>query len=237
LKRLLPLALAFGLAQGAAAQDIRSATYDTPTDVYGHGALAQGEWAAILIGLDDLSARRHSIAPWVFEDTAPRLADLDRDGAPEVVTVVSRAGVGAAIWVWGMTDDGPRVVARTAPIGQHHRWLAIAAVADLDSDGWTEIAYVDRPHLARILRVVTVRSEAGVWAMTEVASAPGHTNHRFGERLIQGGMVLCDVPELITATADWTRWQGTTFTGGQLVTRDLGPYTGADSVHAVLTCG
>lgn len=232
----MPLALALGVAQGLAAQDIRSAAYDTPTDLYGHGAVAQGEWAAILIGLDDLSSERHSIAPWVFEDTEPRLADLDGDGAPEVVTVVSREGMGAAIWVWAMTGDGPRVVARTAPIGQHHRWLAIAAVADLDGDGWTEIAYVDRPHLARILRVVTVRSEAGVWSMTEVASAPGHTNHRFGERLIEGRVSICDGPEMVTATADWTRWQGTRLTGGHLVTRDLGPYNGADSVHAVLAC-
>ena len=39
----------------------------------------------------------------VFEDTAPRLADLDGDGAPEVVTVVSIFDQGAQVMVWGIS--------------------------------------------------------------------------------------------------------------------------------------
>ncbi len=237
MKRLASFAFALGLAQGAEAQNIQSAAYALPTDSYAHGAVAQGEWSGIAIGLDDMSSEMQTITPWVFEDTHARLVDLDGDGGPEVVTVVSRAGEGAAIWIWAMTDAGPRVVARTEPIGRHHRWLAIAAVADLDGDGRTEIAYVDRPHLARILRVVRVESKAGVWSITEVASAPGHTNHRFGERFIEGALWFCRGPEVVTATADWSRWQGTQLIGGQLVTRDLGPYGGADTVQSALTCG
>ena len=237
MNRIAPLLLAAGLAQGAVAQDIRSAAYGTPTDSYGHGAVAQGEWATILFGFDDLSSESHAIAPWVFEDTQPRLVDLDGDGASEVVTVVSLTGQGAAIWVWAMTADGPQVVARTAPIGQHHRWLAIAGIGDLDGDGRFEIAYVDRPHLARILRVVAVNVEAGQWSLVAVAEAPGHTNHHFGSPVIEGGLRDCGVPEIVTADAGWSRILATRLEQGQLVGRDLGPYSGEGSMAAALACG
>jgi hypothetical protein len=47
----------------------------------------------------------------------------------------------------------PVPLASTPWIGQRFRWLAPVAAADLDGDGAMELAYVDRPHLARTLRV------------------------------------------------------------------------------------
>lgn len=114
----------------------------------------------------------------MFEDTAPRLTDLDGDGAPEVVTVVSTFAQGARLQIWALRDTGLTPVAATSLIGTRHRWLAIAGVADLDGDGRMNIAYVDRPHLARVLRVVSVWRRGDDWHITPVAQAPGHTNHR-----------------------------------------------------------
>jgi hypothetical protein len=46
-----------------------------------------------------------------------------------------------------------RLLAATPHIGSANRWLAPIGAADLDGDGRVEIAYVDRPHLARTLRI------------------------------------------------------------------------------------
>lgn len=164
------------------------------------------------------------------------MVDLDGDGAPEVVTVVSLPGEGAALWILGVTGGNVGILAQNAPIGQHHRWLAVAAIADLDGDGRIEIAYVDRPHLARILRVVEVGTGAGQWSLTEEASAPGHTNHHFGSPVIEGGLRLCDGAEVVTASADWTRILATRLEGGALLSRDIGRYAGQDSMAVALTC-
>ena len=117
------------------------------------------------------------------------------------------------------------MAAETAPIGTRNRWLAIAGIADLDGDGRIEIAYVDRPHLARVLRVLEVGPG---FALREEASAGGHTNHRFGDGFIEGGVSDCGAgPEVLTADPGWSQVQGTRLVDGALVTRDLGPYSGA----------
>lgn len=229
---------------GVAGAEITGAAYGLASDIYDHGALPGGEWAGITFFLSGDREIGAALFDAVYEDTAPRLVDLDGDGAPEVVTVKSTFTDGAAIRIWG-TIPAPQgtgqevmaVLAETAPIGQRHRWLAIAAVADLDGDGRIEIAYVDRPHLARILRVVEVRTGPGQWSLVEEASAEGHTNHHFGSPVIEGGLLSCDRPEVVTASADWTRILATRLEGGALVSRDLGPYEGAGSMAAALDCG
>jgi len=56
--------------------------------------------------------------------------------------------------------------------------------ADLDGDGFVEVAFIDRPHLAKVLRVW--RYVDGDFA--EVAVMDGVTNHRIGEPDIAGGI-------------------------------------------------
>ena len=75
------------------------------------------------------------------------------------------------------------MIAATPYIGTRFRWLAPLVAADLDGDGWIEIAYIDRPHLAMVLRVW--RFENGV--LHPVAEASGLTNHQFGADVIEGG--------------------------------------------------
>ena len=96
-----------------------------------------------------------------------------------------------------------------------------------------EVAYIDRPHLARVLRVW--RFEDG--ALKHVADLQGLTNHRIGQDAISGGIRNCEGGvDLITANSDWSRVMATRLVDGRLVARDIGPYTGRKSFDAALAC-
>lgn len=219
------------------AAEIRSARYDTPTDAYGHGVVPGGEYGALVVRLGDDQVR---IAPrgYVFEDTAPRLVDLNGDGAPEVVAVASGYKTGAELRIYGARDGDVALLARSAPIGRAHRWLAVAGVVDLDGDGAMEIAYVDRPHLARVLTIYEVREAEGSWVLRREATAKGHTNHRIGDPDIAGGIRRCAgaPPEILTLNARWDTIYATAFTDGRLRSRKIGPYRGAADMRAAFAC-
>lgn len=122
-------------------------------------------------------------------------------------------------------------------IGTRYRWLAPLGAADLDGDGTVELAYIDRPHLARVLRIW--RYENGT--LTPLAEHPGLTNHRIGEDYISGGIrrgirYCGETPEIITANADWTRLIASTLSNGKIKTRDIDPHTGPASFAAALAC-
>ncbi|MDP2740052.1 MAG: VCBS repeat-containing protein, partial [Pseudorhodobacter sp.] len=90
------------LAAPAAAETVTAAQYETPTARYGHGALANGEWADMVLQLSSGEVRRISLPDeLVFEDTAPRLVDLTADGVVEVVAVESHRDLGSRLVVWG----------------------------------------------------------------------------------------------------------------------------------------
>ncbi|SUZ31859.1 hypothetical protein ROE7235_01610 [Roseibaca ekhonensis] len=220
------------LAVPAQAQGtVTAARYVDLSTEYGHGALPDGEYSGLEV-TSTSGTHRVRLEGQVFEDTAPRLADLDGNGAPEVVTVVSQFDKGAQIMIWTLRGGTLTPVAWNPPIGTRHRWLAIAGIADLDGDGRLEIAYVDRPHLARVLRVVTVWRAGDDWIVAPVASAEGHTNHRYGAPDIEGGIYDCGQgPEIVTADRAWRRSLATRLVDGRLQSRDLGAYSGAASLR------
>ncbi|WP_088623712.1 VCBS repeat-containing protein [Oceanicola sp. 22II-s10i] len=204
---------------------------------YGHdvfGGLAHGKSLTIHVrvpGEARITCPAGVVLPdgQVFEDIAPRLVDLTGDGLPEVVTVVSSVTRGAALAVY---DRRGRLVAMTPPIGQANRWLAPAGFGDLDGDGRIEIAYVDRPHLAKVLRIW--RLEGG--RLREVAAAEGFTNHRIGDRVIHGGVRDCGQgAEVLTADGAWSRLLATRLRDGRIVARDLGAYS-ARAMDRALDC-
>ncbi|MHC9236536.1 FG-GAP repeat domain-containing protein [Pseudooceanicola sp. 502str34] len=235
------LALAGGVARAQEGCHIVGASYTAPTDRYPHGALGDPyEWGA----MDWRTSCGRTLAitlpeELVFEDTAPRLADLDGDGAPEVIVVESHRDLGARLAVWAQTPDGPLRRAATPAIGQRNRWLAPLGTADLDGDGHVELAYVDRPHLARILRVWRYLPGQG---LEPVADRPGLTNHRYGETAIEGGLRDCaGEVTLVLADADWRQIMAVTLTGAgqgpgqELDARPVGRYTAA-ALEAALRC-
>lgn len=230
-RALIALGLWLAAVAPAAAQ-ITAATYDGVTDRYDHGVLGDKlEWTTLVLTLADGTDRRFALPDdMVFEDLAPRLADVTGDGEPEVITVESSQRFGARLAVY--TADG-RLVA-TEFIGQRNRWLAPVGAADFDGDGQIEIAYVDRPHLIQTLRLV--RIEGGM--LRETASLRGVTNHRIGWNYIVGGVRTCaGRPEMILATGDflanlsvfWARDQ-------RLDTKAEGRFTGPESMEKLLRC-
>jgi len=215
-----------------ASAEITAARYADPTDRYPHGVLGDAlEWGTLELVLADGTVRRfEQPAALVFEDLAPRLADLNGDGAPEVIVVEAHRNFGARLSVYGPNG----LIAATPPIGQRFRWLAPFAWGDLDGDGEAaEIAYVDRPHLAKTLRVV--RLEGGT--LTEIAATGGLTNHRIGEDFISGGLRDCgEGPEMLLASANWLAVMSVRLRSGVLITRQLGPFEGPGSFAAAEAC-
>lgn len=214
------------------------AWFSGPTDIYDHGILGDAIEPSLLTvtgpGLPDAGCATIAAgAGHVFEDTAPRLVDLTGDGILDIIVVRSSVTQGAQLAVYGLRDSDVGLIAATPYIGQKNRWLAPVGVADLDGDGAMEVAYIDRPHLAKTL--VILRWQDG--ALVKVAAAAGLTNHRIGEPDIGGGIRDCGQgPEMVLAAADWSRTLGVRLVGAEVRARDLGPYTGRESFAAALAC-
>ena len=222
-------------AEGAG---ITWAGFSDATDRYPHAALGDA-WEAgglrVQAGMRGPCELGVFLPPThVFEDVAPRIADIDGDGQNDVVVVESGYGEGASLAVYGLRGGRLEKIAATPPIGLTNRWLSPVGIADLNGDGAMDIAYVETPHLGRTLRIWTWR----LGGLVEIARAPGLTNHRFGEPFISGGIRSCGgVTEMITADARWRRVVATRLSSdGALAFRDVGPLDGPESFAAALAC-
>ncbi len=222
------LAAAIALPAGAG---IRAARYDAPTPRYDHAILGDAlEWGVLRMTRDD--GRQITVTlpeSRVFEDLAPRLADVDGDGENEVLVIETSLERGAQLAIYDETGK----IAATPFLGRPYRWLAPVGVADLDGDGYPEIAYVEKPHLSKILRVWRYRNGR----LVELAARAGLSNHQIGWNYIVGGIRDCGKgPEIVTADGDWRRVMATRLRDGRLIARGIGPYDGARSVRAALAC-
>ncbi|WP_371036611.1 FG-GAP-like repeat-containing protein [Rhodosalinus sp. FB01] len=226
-------------ADGGPAGDIASARYEVSLDTYPHRIMGSiREKAVLAVTTTDgrtlrIDLRDGPEPDHVFEDTAPRVADADGDGAADVIVVETDPQLGAQLAVYSLRQ-GALVKAHATPhIGTRFRWLAPAGIADLNGDGVTDIAYVDRPHLVRTLRVWS-------WAaggLTEIAALEGLTNHRIGDEVISGGIRDCGQgPEIVLADAGWRRLRAVTLADGRLAARDIGPLADGTSFAAALAC-
>lgn len=216
------------------------AWYDGPTTRYPHGVLGDTIEATRLHAYSEAAVSPcgdHTLTlsdELVFEDIAPRLADVNGDGLPEIIVVQSHQRLGAQLAIYRVAEGEPGInlLATTPFIGRRNRWLAPIGAADLDGDGHVEIAYIDRPHLARTLRVWRFENDT----LTEIAALEGLTNHRIGEDFITGGIRDCGSrPELITANADWSQVMATHLTDGALTTQPLAPFS-PSAVREALAC-
>lgn len=213
-----------------ATETITDARFSDPTPRYTHGILGDAiEWGQLEVVAGNTTYLFRLPLDHVFEDVAPRLVDVTGDGLPEVIVVETDVNRGGSLAIYGAKGK----IAETPHIGQRNRWLAPIGAADLDGDGHIEVAYIDRPHLAKTLRIWRFEGAQ----LTEVANLAGLTNHRIGERDIAGGIRTCDGgPEMIVATADWSRLVAVRYQNGQITTRDIGPHKGRSSFAKAMTC-
>ena len=229
----LAAVIAFLAATPVVAESVIAARFDDPTKRYQHGILGDAIEHGALVIDTDTGRRLRFVLPEtrVFEDTEPRLVDVDADGQNEVIVVETDLSLGARLSVYG--PEG--LIASNAFIGRANRWLAPVGVgaADLDGDGTLELAYIDRPHLAKTLRIY--RFQPG--KLEFLAEFPGVTNHRIGETDIAGGIRDCGSgPEMIVADADWQRVLAVQFDGTEFSVTDLGRHQGRDSFAAAMAC-
>ncbi|AKS45606.1 Repeat domain-containing protein [Octadecabacter temperatus] len=227
------LTFCVGLAGASAAETIVGATFDGPTTRYGHGILGDAiEFTELVIETEDWSHKvRYRVSlpeDHVFEDIAPRLWDITGDGAPEVVVIETDTARGGSLAVYDETGK----IGETPHIGRSNRWLAPIGAADFDGDGRIEVAFIDRPHLAKTLRVFE-------WDGTGLvldAELGGLTNHQIGQDFISSGVRDCgDSPEMVTADSDWSDIMVTRMDGGVLETRSVAAFS-SQRLQAVLNC-
>ncbi len=219
-----------GAATDAIANTITAAHFTEPTTRYPHGVLGDTvEYGALELMVDGEILTVSLPPDRVFEDLAPRLVDIDLDGALEVMIVESQNQTGAQLAVYNALGEK---IAATPHIGTRFRWLAPIGAADLDGDGYIEIAYIDRPHLAKTLRIWRFKDGA----LTEIASLPGLTNHKIGEDFISGGIRDCgNGPEIIVTSADWSSIISVTYKSGWHMT-NIGPLRKRNDLTKALTC-
>ncbi len=217
---------------------ILDARLEQPVTRYDHGVLGDSvEWGTLRLWVDRCPAcARTDVQETVirlprtrvFEDVEARLIGLDPKAPTAVMVVESDLARGARLSLY----TGAGLLAATPFIGQTHRWLAPVGAADLDGDGALEVAYVDRPHLAKVLRVWRLEGDT----LTEVAALENLTNHRIGWDTIAGGLRDCGAgPEMVLASGDWSRLMAVRLDGGGLSAREIGRYDVA-ALEAALAC-
>ena len=113
------------------------------------------------------------------------------------------------------------------------RLVKPVGIADFNNDGDLDIAFVDRPHLAKTLRVWSYRDGE----LQQIASRSGYSNHRIGEDFISGGIKTCNNKTMmITADVGWSRILATVLENDELITQDIGPFEGAASFEQAMRC-
>jgi hypothetical protein len=162
------------------------ALYAASTNRYAHGVLGdelEGEMA-VIYNVATLSETRITLPENdVFEGIMPFWADVDGDGAQDLVTTVSNSEVGARIRVY--KTDGS-MLAQGEPIGQGGRWRHQIAFGAFGANGENELVAVTTPHIGGVVEFY--RYEDGELAI--VAELPGFSSHQIGSRnldMVVGG--------------------------------------------------
>ena len=163
-------------------RDIARAWLAEPTNRYDHGILGDKTESGALV-IEAADGKRYTVRlkdDAVFEDLAPRLADLNGDGHDEIVVVKSYLKRGSSLAVIGLRRGKYEILAETPPLGAPHRWLDPAGIADFTGDGKIGIALVRQPHVVGELELWAWRDGS----LHKTARLPDTANHIAGTRAI-----------------------------------------------------
>jgi hypothetical protein len=174
-------ALPDGKVASALNGDIRQAWYAKPTTRYEHGILGDRIEGRSLVAVSRSGKRFEFVLEktHVFEDLAPRIADLDGDGINEIVTIRSSLTKGSSVAVYGLREGKLKLLAHSREIGRTHRWLNIAGIARFFGSAIPVIAWVETPHIGGTLHFA--RFENGKLIQMR-AQQSGFSNHFIGSR-------------------------------------------------------
>ncbi|MGB0798060.1 MAG: FG-GAP-like repeat-containing protein, partial [Planktomarina sp.] len=216
------------------------AEYDDDLDIYPHRIMGR------IFEKDTLHVNTHdgvrvsltlsvSNPGHVFEDVKPHIGDLNGDGLNDVAVIETSLTHGASLAIYTVKRGMLVKIAQTPFVGRRNRWYAQLGFGDFNNDGALDVAFVDRPHLARIIRVYSIKDGR----FQEIAAAEGVTNHAIGDEIIWGGVRRCsDRDEIVLKNqtsgnfmAIWINAKDNRFTG-----RDLGVRGGPAHFYQALQC-
>ena len=179
-KRVPSNVLPDGFIAIAKAGDISSAWYGQPTERYDHDALGDAIEGGSLVVKAEGRQRLELVLPenQVFEDSTPRIHDLDGDGRNEVITIRSSQTGGSAVVLYGIRDGELAELGASSENGSPNRWINIAGIID-NGNGTAMVYAIRTPHTGGRLFSVDFAdgkvSESGT-IMTDVS------NHVAGSR-------------------------------------------------------
>lgn len=196
----------------------------------------QGDWRTLEVTVKTGKRRkdrevRRFVLPnaRVFEDIEPHLADVTGDGLPEVLVVEHHVDYGPRLAIYNA--DG--FVTATDWLGARQAWLAPVGAIDVDGDGAVEVAYVDRPHVRKVLSIYKFAGGH----LTPMVEITPFTAHRMGDDYISGGTRTCrGTPAFILGNGDLSELVAVSWSGSRPVARAIGPDKGPQSLARALSC-
>jgi len=177
-----------------------------PTERLNHAVIGDGVEAETVTVIDPGAGEVVAVldAPdnTVFEAISPLWADVDGDGAEEILVTASDGDAGARLVVY--RTDGS-ILAQSPAIGRGNRWLNQLGVAPLGPGGEIEVVEVRTPHIGGVVGWYRLEGDQLVRQNT----ASEYSTHGIFSRNLDEGLIV-DAngdgrPDVVVPTQDDTR--------------------------------